>query len=50
MNPILYDFGIISIKWYSIFILLGMLFGGVVVLREAKKWDINENFVINLFF
>ena len=50
MNPILYDFGIISIKWYSVFILLGMLFGGVVVLKEAKKWDINENFVINLFF
>ena len=50
MNPILYDFGIISIKWYSIFILLGMLFGGAVVLREAKKWEIDENFVINLFF
>ena len=50
MNPILYDFGVISIKWYSIFILLGMLFGGAVVLREAKKWEIDENFVINLFF
>ena len=50
MNPILVDLGIISIKWYSVFILLGMLFGGVVVLGEAKKWRINENFVINLFF
>ena len=50
MNPILYDFGIISIKWYSVFILLGMLFGGAVVLGEAKRWRINEGFVINLFF
>ena len=50
MNPILYDFGIISIKWYSLFILLAMLIGGYIVLREAKRWEINENFVINLFF
>ena len=50
MNPILIDLGIISIKWYSVMILLGMLFGGVVVLREAKRWEINEDFVINLFF
>ena len=50
MNPILYDLGIISIKWYSLFILLGMLIGGYIVLREAKNWEINENFVINLFF
>ena len=50
MNPILYDFGIISIKWYSVLILLGMLLGGATVLREAKKWEINEDFVVNLFF
>lgn len=50
MNPILYDFGIISIKWYSVLILLGMLLGGVTVLREAKKWEIPEDFVVNLFF
>ncbi len=50
MNPILYDFGIVSIKWYSVIILLGMLIGGYTVLREAKKWEIDENFVVNLFF
>ena len=50
MNPVLYDFGIVSIKWYSIMILLGMLFGGYVVLREARKWEIDDSFVINLFF
>lgn len=50
MNPILVDLGIISIKWYSVFILMGIFFGGIVVLGEAKKWRINENFVINLFF
>lgn len=50
MNPVLFDFGIISIRWYSIFILLGMLFGGTIVMKEAKKWGLSENFIVNLFF
>lgn len=50
MNPVLLDLGVITIRWYSIFILAGMLIGGSIALKEAKKWDINEDFMINLFF
>ena len=50
MNPILLDLGIIKIYWYSVTMFLALLFGGAVVLKEAKKFGINEDFMINLFF
>lgn len=50
MNPILLDLGIIKIYWYSIAILLGLLIGGTVAIKEAKKWSIDEDFMLNLFF
>jgi phosphatidylglycerol:prolipoprotein diacylglycerol transferase len=50
MNPILFDFGIIRIYWYSVFIFLGILVGGTMVLRESRRFNIPENFMLNLFF
>lgn len=50
MDPILYDFGIIRIYWYSFFIFLGLFIGGYLVLRESRKFGVAENFMINLFF
>lgn len=50
MNPILFDLGIIKIYWYSVFIFLAILIGGAIVLKEAKKFNIPENFMLNLFF
>ena len=50
MNPVLLDLGIIKIYWYSLFIFLGLLFGGSLVLRESKRFNVPENFMINLFF
>lgn len=50
MNPILLDFGVVKIYWYSVFIFLGILFGGVIALRESKKYNISEDFMLNLFF
>jgi len=50
MNSILYDFGFITIRWYSVFIFLGLLFGGALALREARRFRIPEDFMINLFF
>lgn len=50
MNPIFLDLGIIQIYWYSIFILLGFLIGGTLALWEARRWEIPEDFMINLFF
>ncbi len=50
MNAIFLDLGIIKIYWYSVAILLGLLIGGTLALKEAKKWSISEDFMINLFF
>lgn len=50
MNPIFLDLGFIQIYWYSIFILLGFFIGGTLALWEAKKWQIPEDFMTNLFF
>lgn len=50
MNPVLFDFGFIRIYWYSVLIFIAILVGGYLALREAKKWNIPENFMLNLFF
>lgn len=50
MNPVLFDLGIIRIYWYSLFIFIALLIGGYIVLREAKRFGVPENFMINLFF
>lgn len=50
MNPIMLDLGIIKIYWYSLFIFMAILVGGIFVLRESRKFDISEDFILNLFF
>ena len=50
MNPVLIDLGIIQIYWYSALIFLAFLIGGYLALRESKKWNISEDFMINMFF
>lgn len=50
MNPILIEIAGIKIYWYSLFIFLALLIGGIIVLKEAKKFKVPENFMINLFF
>lgn len=50
MNPILFDIGPIHIYWYSITLFVAFLIGGYLALREARKWNIPDDFMINLFF
>lgn len=50
MNPYLIDLGIFQISWYSVFILLGLFIGGTLLLWEARKFKINEDFLSNLVF
>lgn len=50
MNSILFDLGFIKIYWYSIMILLGILFAYVIIMSEAKKFGINKEFMSNLIF
>lgn len=50
MNPIFLDLGIIQIYWYSIFIFLGFFIGGTLALKEAKRFKLDEEVIINMFF
>ena len=48
MNPILVDLGFIKIYWYSIMIFLGLLIGGIIIMREARRYKLSDDFMTNL--
>ena len=50
MSRVLIDLGFIQIYWYSFFIFLALSVGGTLVLKEAKKFNIDEDKLINMFF
>ena len=50
MNPILVDLGFVQIYWYSVMLFIGFLLGGYLLLREARRFNISEEFIINMFF
>ena len=50
MNPVLIDLGIITIKWYSVFIFFALIIGGGYVIHESKRFKISEDDIINLAF
>lgn len=50
MNPILIEIGPISIYWYSITMLLAILIGSFLFIKEAKNKGYDEKFISNLIF
>ena len=50
MNRVLLDLGFIQIYWYSFLIFMALLIGGTLALREAKRWHIDDDKMINMFF
>lgn len=50
MNRTLIDLGIIHIQWYSFFILLAMLTAMLIVKLEAKKKNIDNDYLTDLLF
>ena len=50
MSRVAIDLGFIQIYWYSIMIAIALLVGLTVILFEAKKKKISEDFFINLIF
>lgn len=50
MDRVAIDLGPIQIYWYSIFIFIGLIVGCLVIFQEAKKREIDEDFLINLIF
>lgn len=50
MNRVALNFGFIKIYWYSIFILLGMITAFLIVHKEIKHQNIDEDKFLNLVF
>jgi len=50
MDPVMFSIGGISIKWYSVLILIGVIFGYYLLQKEAKKHNYPKDFIFNLFF
>lgn len=50
MNPIAFQIGPFSIKWYSLMILLGVIAGIGLLLKEGKKYNYPKDFLFNLCF
>ncbi len=49
-NPILLNLGIISIHWYGVFIVLGIISALILILQLAKRFEIDTEKVWNLSF
>ena len=50
MSKIALSIGPVSITWYSICILLGVIVAGIIIGKEAKKFNISLSFISNLIF
>lgn len=50
MNAIFLDLGILKIYWYSIILLIAFITGGILVLKESKKYNIEKEKISDLAF
>ncbi len=50
MNPNIIQLGNFSITWYSTLILIGVIITTIFITREAARFDISKDFMINLTF
>ena len=50
MNPIILEIGNIKIYWYSVMILLGVILGSILVIKEAKRFNISKTKITDMLF
>lgn len=50
MDRVAVDLGPIQIYWYSIFIFIGLLVASILIFKEARRRNIDEDFLANLIF
>ena len=50
MNSVMLDLGFIKIYWYSFFILMGVIVGYFLAIKESKKFKIPKEYMLNYFF
>ena len=50
MNPVMFTIFNIEIRWYSFLILLGIIIGIFLIIKEAKKFDISSGDIFDMCF
>ena len=50
MSPVMISIGNFEIRWYSVFILIAFFVATYLIEKEAKRFDIDKNFIFNLLF
>lgn len=50
MNPVMLTIAGIEIRWYSVILLLAVILGVSLLIREGKKYDYPKDFIFNLAF
>jgi phosphatidylglycerol:prolipoprotein diacylglycerol transferase len=50
MSPIILQIGPLSIRWYGVLIMAGVILGLVLAGREAKRQDVSIELIYDLFF
>ena len=50
IDPVIYDFGGFELRWYSVFILCGVMVAYFLINSESKRQRIKNDFVFNVLF
>lgn len=50
MDRVLFDLGIFQIKWYSFFILIALIVGGILFYKESSKKGLSNDDIIDIIF
>ena len=50
MNPVMFTMGRLEFRWYSFFVLIAVLVGFILALREGKKRKINNDIIFDMGF
>ncbi|MDD4187845.1 MAG: prolipoprotein diacylglyceryl transferase [Bacilli bacterium] len=50
MNPIIFSIGGFDLRWYSVTMLIAVIVGVSLIQKEARKFNIENDFVFNMIF
>ena len=50
MDRIFLDLGFIKIYWYSLMLFIAFLLGSGIILKKAKRYNIDKDFIVDLIF
>jgi len=50
MNPVMFDLLGLEIRWYSVILLVAVIVGTILLIKEGRKYDYPKDFIFNLAF